>query len=147
MSVKLVRDVMRRGVTSCPAHTPLTEAASIMLREGAEALIVLGGGNQAAGVLSKRDIVKAYAEAGTGVCDLQNLTVSDKMSSDVPQIPPDIPALAATQIMLDQGLRDIYIMHHQNSASPHRPVGVFSLNDIIREVAEGCEDKKLINND
>ncbi|OQY30496.1 MAG: hypothetical protein B6243_10375 [Anaerolineaceae bacterium 4572_5.2] len=145
MSIKLVRDVMHRGVISCPPHTSLIEAANIMLREGAEALVVLGRSNQAAGVLSKRDIVKAYAEAGT--CDLQNLSVSDKMSSDVPKIPPDIPALAATQIMLDQGLRDVYIMHHQSSGTPYRPVGVLSLNDIIREVAGGCEDKKLINNE
>ena len=57
------------------------------------------------------------------------------MSTDIPTVPPDIPALAAIQIMIDLGRRDIYVMHPtKDGSAPNKPVGVLRLNDMVREI-------------
>ena len=133
-TIKLVRDLMHIGVITCQADTPLVEAVAILLRENLESLIILDENGHAIGLLGRREAVLAYGRSSATSCCCQSLTVADVMRSKIPEIPADIPAAAAAQIMLDQGVRDIYLLHHDSGIS--WPAAVFRFEDILRDIIE-----------
>jgi CBS domain-containing protein len=71
------------------------------------------------------------------MCDIMSLTVADVMRPDIPEVPPDIPATAAAQIMLDRGVREIYLMHHGGGMS--WPAAVLRFEDVLRYLAAESE--------
>jgi CBS domain-containing protein len=101
VTTKLVRDLMHIGVATCRADTLLVEAVRTLLREDLE---------------SMREV--------------RTLAVADVMNPEIPEVPPDIPATAAVQIMLDRGIREIYLMHHGGGAS--WPAAVLRYEDVLR---------------
>ena len=134
---KLVRDLMRIGVVTCQADTSLVEAVRTLLREDLESLIILGDNSHAVGMLSRREAVAVYGQSGADVQDVRTLTVADAMKPDIPEVPPDIPAAAAAQIMLDRGIREIYLMHHGGGGS--WPAAVLRFEDILRYLSAESE--------
>ncbi len=134
MTVKLVRDLMHIGVTTCPAETPLIEAVRILLQEGLESLIVLDDNGHAAGLFGRPEAVAAYGLSGAHMHGYAGLTVVEAMRPDIPEIPPDIPATAAAQIMLDQQVRDLYLMHHDGGI--RWPAAVLRFDDVLRYLAD-----------
>jgi CBS domain-containing protein len=137
MTVKYVRDLMHIGVSTCRADTPVVETARTLLRENLEALIVLDGNGHAVGVLSRREVVAAYAQAGTRSRGGEAVTAGDVMRPDIPEVPADIPAIAAAQIMLDQGVREVYLMHHAGGIS--WPAATLRFEDVLRYLAAETE--------
>ncbi|MEJ2556935.1 MAG: CBS domain-containing protein [Anaerolineae bacterium] len=134
---KLVRDLMHIGVTTCQADTLLVESVRTLFREGLESLIVLDGNSHAVGMLSRREAIAAFGRSGANMRDIETLTVGEVMRPDIPQVPPDIPATAAAQIMLDQGVREIYLMHHASGIS--WPAAVLRFEDVLRYLAAESE--------
>ena len=137
MAVKFVRDLMHIGVSTCPTNTSVAEAARTLLRENLEALIVLDGNGHAVGMLGRREAVVAYAQAGTRSRGGETLTAADVMRPDIPEVPADIPAIAAAQIMLDQGVREVYLMHHAGGIS--WPAAALRFEDVLRYLAAESE--------
>jgi Mg/Co/Ni transporter MgtE len=137
MAVKFVRDLMHIGVSTCPTNTSVAEAARTLLRENLEALIVLDGNGHAVGMLGRREVVAAYARVGTGSRGGDAITAADVMRPDVPEVPADIPAIAAAQIMLDQGVREVYLMHH--AAGISWPAAALRFEDVLRYLAAESE--------
>ena len=74
----------------------------------------------------------AYGRSGATSQCCGSLTVADVMRPDIPEIPPDIPAAAAAQIMLDQGMRELYLLHHDGGIS--WPAAVFRFEDVLRHL-------------
>ena len=137
VTTKLVRDLMHIGVVTCQADTPLVEAVRTLLREGLESLIVLDENSHAVGMLSRREAVAVYGRSGADMRDVKTLTAADAMSPDIPEVPPDIPAMAAAQIMLDRSIREIYLMHHGGGAS--WPAAVLRFEDVLRHLSAKSE--------
>jgi CBS domain-containing protein len=137
MSVKLVRDLMHIGVTTCQADTSLVEGVRRLMRDELESFIVLDANGHAVGVFSRREAVAAYGRAGVDMAELKKLTVADVMRPDVPQVPPDIPVAAAAQMMLDQDLREIFLMHHGGGIS--WPAATLRYQDVLRHIAADSE--------
>jgi CBS domain-containing protein len=135
--IKLVRDLMQIGVTTCPADTPLVKAVRILLHENLESLIARDDNGHAIGLFGRREAVAAYGLSGAYVYSCETLTVADVIRSEIPEIPPDIPATAAAQIMLDQNVRDIYLMHHDGGIS--WPAAVLRFEDVLRYLAAESE--------
>jgi len=133
MSIQLVRDLMQIGVVTCPIDMPLAEAVRVLLKNGLESLVVLDETGHAAGLCGRREVVAAYGLSGTRNSEDGTLTVADVLRPDIPQIPPDIPATAAAQLMLDQGIRELYLLHHDGGIS--WPAAVLRFDDILRHLA------------
>lgn len=133
MGKALVRDLMQIGVTTCSAGTPVPEAVCNLLQNGLESLVVLDENGHAAGLFGRREAVAAYGLSGIGREGNESLTVADVMRPDIPEIPPDIPATAAAQLMLDQNVRALYLMHHDGGIS--WPAAVLRFDDILRRLA------------
>jgi CBS domain-containing protein len=128
MKDKLLRDVMHRKVISCKVDTPLKEVAKTLDTEKINALIVVDESGDLSGVLSQTDLVKVCEQ------DWENLVAEDVMTTDVVTIIPDIPVLAAVELMLDNRIHRVVIT--QGGLAPRRPVGVLSMTDIVREMAQ-----------
>jgi len=137
MAVKFVRDLMHIGVSTCRTNTSVAEAARTLLRENLEALIVLDGNGHAVGMLGRLEVVAAYAQVGTRSRGGETATAGDAMCLDIPEVPADIPAVVAAQIMLDQGMREIYLMHHAGGIS--WPAAVLRFEDVLRYLAAESE--------
>jgi len=56
----------------------------------------------------------------------------------VPQIPPDIPLTAAAQIMQDQNLRIVFLMHHAGGIE--YPAAMLSYKHLLRHMAMEEDD-------
>ena len=133
MTVKLVRDLMHIGVPTCRDDTLLLDATRTLIRDELESLIVLDGNSHAVGMLSRHEVVRAFGRFGADAHSAESLIVADVMRSDIPEVPPDIPAAAAAQLMLDQGVREIYLMHHGGGNS--WPAAVLRFEDVLRCLA------------
>jgi CBS domain-containing protein len=104
---ELVRDLMSVGVPTCAPQTPLQQVASLLLKSDIDCVVVLDPEGHAPGVVSQDDLVKVYAQGGW-----DRLVAEDVMQENIPQLPPDIPLTTAAQIMRDQKVRSVFIMHH-----------------------------------
>ncbi len=130
----LVRDLMTVGVQSCAQRMSIIELTRFILDHDLEGVAVLNEEGHAVGVVTRDDLVRAYAEE-----DYTSLTAADVMTEGVPQIPPDIPLTAAAQLMRDQGLRIVFLMH--NSGGIIYPAAMLSYKHFLRHlVAETDED-------
>ena len=135
--LKLVRNLMHIGVTTCPADMPVLEAARLLYTQDIESLIVLDENGHSAGVFGKKEAAQIYAQTAGNGAGLQTLTVADAMRADILEVPPDIPAPAAAQIMLDQARREIHLLHHAGGIG--WPAAVFRFEDILRYLAAETE--------
>ena len=127
MSTKFVRDVMSRFVVTCAPDTSLVEAAQRMTENRINALVVVDEGGEACGVVSRSDLVRVYDR------DYTSMTVEEVMTPHVTTVIPDIPVAAAAQLMLDNKIDRLVIVHQRPATQ--RPVGILSLSDIVREMA------------
>jgi predicted transcriptional regulator len=125
----LVRDLMTVGVPTCPPDTTVGDLTRMLLEKDWEAVVVLDGEEgHALGVVSQLELVRAYARP-----DAANLRVDAIMREGVPEAPPEIPLAVAAQLMLDQGVRAIYMMHH--SAGINYPAAVLTFRHVLRHLA------------
>ena len=131
-SVLLVRDLMTVGVLTCAPDTPLGDLASLMLEKNSEAVAVLEDGN-AVGVVDQNDLVRAYSRQ-----DVWTLKAEDIMQEKVPEAPPEIPLMAAAQMMLDEGKRAIFLMHY--SAGIGYPAAILTYRHLLRHLAAKSPD-------
>ncbi len=111
----------------------MAAAVRTLLREAIESLVVLDNNGHAAGIFGRREAVAAYGTSAASIHGAETLTVADAMRPDIPEIPPDIPASAAAQIMLDQNIRDIYLMHRGGGMS--WAAAVLRFEDVLRCLA------------
>ena len=133
----LVRDLMKVGVPTCPPDTPVVEIARLLLEKNLEAVVVLDPEEgHALGVVGQDELARAYANRPPTAADrppLSELTAADVMREGVPQAPPDIPLAAAVQLMRDQGVRVLFLMHHAGGIE--YPAASLSYHHILRHMA------------
>ena len=129
---KLVRDLMKIGVPTCTLETPLAEVARIMVRDQADSLIVMDEFG-ACGVVSQSDLVHAYSRNFT------LLAAKDVMTDKIISIPPEAALTTAANLMQDEKVHQVFIMHEH--PGPSRPSAVITTRAIVREMA-GLEPEK-----
>ena len=130
---KLVRDVMHRGVITCWADEPLIDVARRLREYAINAIFVLDESGRAEGVISQTDLAKTYMQG-----DWQHRIAEEIMTTSIVTIIGDLPLDAAVQIMLDKRIHRLLIV--QGGLTPNRPVGVLSLSDVVREMAQLPEE-------
>ena len=127
MPTILVRDVMQVGVPTCREDTPLKEAARLLVERNVGALIVLDEDANMTGWIGEHHMARVAGE------DVSSLVAGDVLNEQVPVILPDVPAAAAAQLMLDQGLRQMFVTHHAGGVK--YPAAMITLQDVCRIVA------------
>jgi CBS domain-containing protein len=123
---KLVRDLMKIGVATCEADTPLPEVAQIMARDNVDAVVVMDEFG-ACGVLSQSDLVRAYPR------NYDLITAKDVMTDRIIGISPDVAVTAAAHMFTDEKVHQLYVMHEH--PGPSRPSAVLTMHAVVREMA------------
>lgn len=136
LSPRLVRDLMSVGVPTCSPETPIVDLTRLLLERGVEAIVVLDEQGHAPGIVSRDDLVRVYAQTEAGKPP-ETLTAGEVMQPGVPQAPPDIPLTAAAQIMQDQGVRVLYMMHHAGGIA--YPAAMLTYKHLLRHLAMESE--------
>jgi predicted transcriptional regulator len=126
-SIILVRDLMTVGVATCAPDTPLAEVVRFLLDKDQEAVVVSRDDKHALGIVTQDELVRAYGRE-----DLQALKAEDVMRIDIPQLPPDIPLAAAAQVMRDQRVRAVFMMHHAGGVV--YPAAVLTYRHLLRHM-------------
>lgn len=133
MKTKFVRDVMKIGVPTCEMDTKLNEVAQIMMRDQADVVVVMDEVG-AAGIISQSDLVRAFPR------NYELLSAKDVMTTNrVVSIPPDSALTAVAQIMQDEKVHQVFVMHEHPGAG--KPSAVVTMKAIVREMA-GLEPEK-----
>lgn len=132
---KLVRDLMTVGVATCSPETPVADLARLLLEKSLEAVVVLDPADgHALGYVSQEELVRAYARQPT-----EGLTAEQVLRDEILQALPDIPLTAAAQIMLDRGVRVLFLMHH--SAGIEYPAAYISFQHLLRLLGARSQDE------
>lgn len=127
MPTTLVRDLMQVGVPTCREEAPLLEVARLLVERNAGALVVLDEDGNAVGWVGEEHVAQTIEEP------FGRLTAADVMDEDVPTIQPDLPAAAVAHLMLDRGLRQMFVTHHAGGIV--YPAAVLTLQDVVRVIA------------
>jgi CBS domain-containing protein len=130
---KLVRDIMKIGVPTCPREAKLPEVAKIMARESADAVIVMDEFG-ACGVVSQSDLVRAFPR------NYELLTAQEVMTEKVIGIAPESAITAAANLMQEEHVHQVFIMHEH--PGPSRPSAVVTKRAIVRAMA-GLEPERV----
>ena len=129
---KMVRDAMAHGVVTCGPNTPLSGVASLMVEHQTSAVAVVDETGHLQGIVSLTDLVRASLRPEP------HATAESVMTASVATAIPDIPLNAAAQIMLDRSVHQLIILEAPTS---QRPVGILSMEDIVRDLARSTTTK------
>lgn len=126
----LVRDLMTVGVLTCSPTTSISTISQALLEKDLEAVVVLDAEGHGVGIVGREELIGAFSRP-----DPMQLTAEDIMQDGVPEIPPDIPLAAATQLMQDQDVRAFFLTHH--SGGIVYPAAIISYQHIMKYLAGG----------
>ncbi len=121
-----VSDVMRHGVLSCQAETPLRVIARMMAEHRIHCVVVtnLDGVSESAwGVVSDLDLLRPAPE------DVDGSTASDVAATELLTVQPDESLERASQMMAEHEVTHVVVV------SGERPIGVLSSLDIAANLA------------
>ncbi|MBP8973468.1 MAG: CBS domain-containing protein [Anaerolineae bacterium] len=124
----LVRDLMTVGVLTCTPDATVAEIARLLLEHDLEGVIVLDHEGHAVGTVTQHELIGAYQHEAP-----RALTAAAIMREDVPELPPDIPLIAAAGLMRDQGWRVVFLMHNATGIS--YPAAQLSYRHFLRHLA------------
>jgi CBS domain-containing protein len=124
---------MHRGVISCRRDTPVEEVAKTMEVKDISALVVVDDQGDAAGVISRTDLVNArfiqpYLKHWRG------MTAEHLMSKPVISISPDTTIDEAVRRLHEKRIHRLVVV--EESAGHIRAVGILSLTDLAKHAAD-----------
>lgn len=115
-----------RLISAAPEDS-MSSAAQRMAQHNIGFVVVIDDDNNIAGVLSERDIIKGLAAADA---DIENIVVADMMTESVISVSPTDDLIDAILIMNTHGIRHLLVVQAD------KPVGVLSVRDLLRVVAQ-----------
>jgi CBS domain-containing protein len=128
-----VKDLMHAGVLTCTSSTPIQEAAKMMVEHDVSALVVINSDGHMAGLLSRTDLVKIRIDAQTRD-SWRTMPVSDIMVKDVVSVLPDDSLQYASELIMSRHIHRVVVV--EEDAGGKKPVGILSITDVVRDLAE-----------
>lgn len=111
-----------------PAASTVGAALACMLDRGVGAVLLTEDSGQLAGILTERDVLDRVA----GQDDYLNMPAADVMTREPETVSPADTLAFALRKMSEGGYR------HMPVVDDGRPVGVFSVRDLLRHVVRLC---------
>lgn len=130
MSEKMVRDVMHKGVVTCPENVVLPDAARLMATQNVRALVVTDANCGLCGILSQSDLVNARLD-NIKPDAWRTLTVSEVMTRAVLTVKPSDTVTSTAKTMVQNHIHRIVVV---DDSDPCTPVGVVSMGDLVRDM-------------
>jgi CBS domain-containing protein len=122
-----IQEIMSKPAVTCRQTETANSAAQLMWEHDCGVIPVTDGDGRLVGIVTDRDICMAAYTKGRPP---RGISVSDAMSKQVFTCHPDDSLEVAERLMSDKQIRRVPIVDGEN-----RPVGLLSLNDVVRHVA------------
>lgn len=123
-----VRDIMSGTIHACSPDTNLAEAAMMMWDGDCGVIPVVKEGNQAAGMITDRDICIAVATRNRRA---EEIRVGDVIGPQLFSCSPDDDVRIALRLLGERKVRRLPVVNEKREL-----VGILSFNDIILEAKE-----------
>jgi len=123
----------RQHLVTCRPNDTLDTVAKLMHTNGIGAVPVCEVGMRMVGIVSERDLVRAFATNGSG--ELGHLRVRDIMSTQVKSCGPDEDLHAAEQLMRRYHVRHVPVVEAEHV------VGMLSIRDTQALRLQESEDE------
>jgi CBS domain-containing protein len=127
-----VSELMCRPVVFCGASDSANTAARLMWEQDVGTVPIVGEDGRLVGIVTDRDLCMAVYTQGRS---LESIPVASAMARDVVSCRPDDPVRVAEKLMRKKMVRRLPVVD-----AAQRPVGVISLNDIVRRTARRRSD-------
>ena len=111
------------GVITVDGGMSLIEVAAVLDAQRIGAVIVVGPGEEVAGILSERDITREIARRGASALDAPARTA---MTAKVVSVTPETTIDQAMAVMTDRRIRHLPVI------AGGRLVGVISIGDVVK---------------
>jgi CBS domain-containing protein len=130
MTIGRILAAKGRDVVTTHPHRMLVDVAEVLVAKNIGAVVVVDEQGSIIGILSERDIVRAFAKRGTAVF---NEAVSMHMTADVITTSEDESVYAAMEKMTNERSRHLPVIRDA------RLVGLVSIGDMVKHRLAECE--------
>jgi CBS domain-containing protein len=120
-----VHSLVSLPIMCAEPHAALSDLARQLGEEHVGALLVMEG-DQLAGMISERDLVRVLASGD----DARDVWIADVMALDVVQVDGTTPIGIAALAMLENGTRHLAV------TSEGRVIGIVSMRDVLRVLTD-----------
>lgn len=124
----MVRDIMTRGVVTVQCDELLPKAAEIMAEEDISCIVAVDQNDEAAGIISSLDMVRALSEKTTA--EIEKTTAEDIMTPFVVEVNPQMSLKEIANIMTAKNIHRVIVL----SPAGRKPVGLLSATDIVKNI-------------
>jgi len=133
MKPMTVGEWMHPGVITCHPETPVAQVAATMDANDISALVVVDGGGEALGVISRTDLVNArfiepYMKHWRG------LNAEHLMTKPVISVTVDTTISEAVQLLNEKRIHRLVVC--EKTGSHGRPIGILSVTDLAKHAGE-----------
>jgi len=124
----MVRDIMTRGVATVQCDEMLPKAAEIMTEEDISCIVAVDRNDEAAGIISSLDMVRALSQKTT--TEIEKTTAEDIMTPFVVEVNPQMSLKEIANIMTAKNIHRVIVL----SPAGRKPVGLLSATDIVKNI-------------
>jgi len=128
---RLLREIMTRGVVTVPINFKAKDVTRVLCDNNVSAVVVVSSDGEAMGIISGIDMIKLL-----GKNDWEDMNAESIMTPNLECITPDSTLLDAANMMIRKGIHRLLILSEEGVGASHRPVGILSISDIIREMSK-----------
>lgn len=111
-----------QGLVSCRPGDSLAMAAQLLTKHNIGAMPVIDAFDRLAGIISERDLVRAFSRQGF---DIRKLTVGDIMTREVATCGLDDEVISTRKLMKQYGCRHVPVV------DAGRVLGIISIRDTL----------------
>lgn len=126
----MVRDIMVRGVVTVQCDEILPKIAELMTKEDISCIVIVDQSDEAAGIISSLDLVRAFSEKTTA--DIEKTTAEDIMTPFVVEAYPEMSLKEISNIMIVKSVHRAIVL----SPIGRKPVGLLSATDIVKQMRQ-----------
>lgn len=128
---KTVKDLMHKGLLTCPSDASLGQVAVSLAQHRVHALIVAEQEDQPLGIISDFDLLAGeWLSVDEKSLDaMRKMTASELMTSPIATIESDTGVEEAAKTMIDQNV------HRMLVTEGGKPVGVISISNLVADIA------------
>ena len=127
---RVVRDIMTRGVATVQCDEMLRKAAEIMNQDDISCIVVVDQNDEAAGIISSLDVVRAFSEKTTA--EIEKMPAEEIMTPFVVEANPEMTLKEIANIMVAKDIHRTVVL----SPVGRKPVGLLSATDIVKNITQ-----------
>ena len=132
MKTRTVLQAKRLGIVSCHDDDPLETIVRRMADDDISALVVIDPGGYLEGIISRSDVLRAYAQSTNWRSD----TVEQYMTRTVITVTPETKLIEAADLLVNKHIHRVVVVREEEGGS--RPIAVISDSDLVCDMADGA---------